>query len=408
MARVKQLKVSRVALFWLKAKDSLLQESRFGRALAGEFGSGHGRDFFLGIRDRCLRLHEVDPSCFVVDYTKKGALEKFDALLKKRGESDLPIMPFMFQTAGGGNFKGSLFFMFKTPEDAFHLILHIARERTYVLEGRAAPEITQIYEHQPGDSERLAYLIIDCEHYLSHFQGRMDRDGVDAAVQSFPAWFYQQLVAHRFILPDEVVTFVVKRKSREIGGGDFKISYHFVVEIAGTPQWHRAVCARIFAPYWGDIKKIRDDKSMAHLSDEQLRLPLFAVDTGTQHGNQPFAMLYSRKNSADPYPILLRREAYRCDVRVGSNDFDPPPHEPNGPDALRLLYHAAYTVPKGYCANYTNGVRVMVRFFIIVLFWDPVESNHALTPCVPGDPNKNAGRHQEGPIELRPSPRRPW
>lgn len=229
-------------------------------------------------------------------------------------------------------------------------------------------KITQIYEHQPGDSERLTYLIVDCETYSRLFTKRcMSVDEIDEVLLRFPKWFYEQLCARRFILPDEAVTFVLKRKSRALGEDDFKVSYHFIVEIAGTPLWHRAVCAEIFQPYAADIRSIQTTKSLDHLLDDQIRQPMFYVDVATLHGHQGFATYFSRKKTTDPYPLLLRRMAFKNGKLVAERHFAPPPHEPSEPTALQHLLNASYTVPKIYVANYADSVAVMVRHFLFCL-----------------------------------------
>ena len=158
----------------------------------------------------------------------------------------------------------------------------------------------------------------------------------------------------------------MKRKSREIPG-DFKVSYHFIAEIAGSPSWHRMVCNAILSPYMKDIKEIHANKSMGHLSDDQLQVPVFAVDPVVQYLRHPFAMLYSLKNATDVPPALVERVAFRSGSEVGKRMFDPPPHLPTDAEALWRLYQSAFTVPKGYMANYTNLVGTVVSFLFLLL-----------------------------------------
>jgi len=131
--------MSPLALFWLQAKGSLLELSTFGRCLQREFPEGFPKD--KGIRRMLMETESVSSECYVVSYTKKDALDRFDALLKRRGEEDIPVMPFMFQTANGGCFKGSLFFVFKTAEDALHRIRRIAVERCFRGDGIVSPQV---------------------------------------------------------------------------------------------------------------------------------------------------------------------------------------------------------------------------------------------------------------------------
>lgn len=137
VAHAKALKMSPIALFWLQAKASLLQLSHFGRLLQREFPGGFDR----GMRAALMKVEPVSTECYVVRYTKKEALEGFEALLRRRGEDDIPVMPFMFQTANGSSFKGSLFFVFKTAEDALHRIRRIAVERCYRGDGIFSPPV---------------------------------------------------------------------------------------------------------------------------------------------------------------------------------------------------------------------------------------------------------------------------
>jgi len=224
----------------------------------------------------------------------------------------------------------------------------------------------------------------------------MDVDAIDAVMQRFPLWFYEQLRAQRFILPDEAVTFVVKRKSRKVGVGNYKISYHFIVEIAGTPVWHRAVCNSIFYSFAADIKQIQSSKSVAHLSDDQILLPAYYCDIATLHGNQGFATLYSQKKVEDPRAFLVCRVAFRNGGEVARREFSQGSDDPTGPKAIEHLVHGCFTVPTCYVANYVASVGVMVRvvffsFFIIIFKGSSGIEPQAYMPCFQAIPKQMPG-----------------
>jgi len=235
----------------------------------------------------------------------------------------------------------------------------------------------------------------------------MDTAAIDAVMQRFPCWFYEQLRDRRFILADETVTVVVKRKSRAVGEGDFKISYHFIVEIAGTPVWHSAVCNEIFMPLAADIKEIQSSKSVAHLSDAQIRVPAFYCDIATFHGHQGFATYFSLKNPNDPPSTLICRLAFRRGAEVARKDFIPGPHDPAGDLALGFLTHASYTLAKAYVGNYADSVGVLVRLVLSFYYYfhgDRVESNHCLTPLSRRSQNMCRGALQPRRRALRTPP----
>ncbi len=151
-----RLKMSHLAIFWLRAKKDLLDLSRFGRALQREFPDG----IHKLVRKELMTVAPVCSESFVVSYTKKDALEKFEAMLQKSGEQDAPVMPFMFQTANGSSFSGSLFFVFKSAEDALHRIRRIAVERCFCANGIVSPQVLSLL--------KLFFALLICDFFKDY------------------------------------------------------------------------------------------------------------------------------------------------------------------------------------------------------------------------------------------------
>ena len=216
---------------------------------------------------------------------------------------------------------------------------------------------------------RLAYIMLDWEVYEGRLGGRLTRDEIAAQCLSFPAWFCAQLFAHGFVDADRVVTVVLKQKSRPVDGPDvFKHSIHAIVECCGVPAAELSqVCAEVFRLYRADLDACQRQKSYDSLSDEALRSPWIGADLQTMNGKTAFAVLFSKKNRADPGPRLLHRAAFGARGSV----LDPLPFKPSSThegaatlprsDALRLLFQSCFTVPSAYIAPLTPLAEALAR-----------------------------------------------
>ena len=281
-------------------------------------------------------------------------------------------MPFVFQTAHGRDFSQSRFMAFVHWQDALMEMLKIDFHGGITDNGMFTP-VTQIYELQTGDFdlsaadsvyrgvERVCYLIFDWEILESYYLDersvpRLSSAQIAHVAAGFPAWVYSRLLSMRYIRQEDCLHVIVKKKSRKVSG-DFKHSYHFIFEIAGIPVLHhKHVCAELVRPYIHDKVRVKQAKTLAFLSDDQLQCPVWGLDL-VNHGNQAFATLLSRKSGSDPYPTLRRRIVFNNGViqRVEAFPAWPRPGE-DVQLQLDLLRSASYTIPKTTGISYTSQV----------------------------------------------------
>ena len=250
----------------------------------------------------------------VVAKEKMKCLVGFERMRVNRGIGGA-CMPFVFQTAHGKDFSQSRFLAFVHWQDALMEMLKIDFHGGITDDGRFTP-VTQIYELQTGDFdlsaadsvyrdvERVCYLIFDWEILESYYLDESNAPRLSSAqiahvAAGFPAWVYSRLLSMRYIRQEDCLNVIVKKKSRAVSG-DFKHLYHFIFEIAGIPVvHHKHVCAELVRPYMHDKVRMKQAKTLAFLSDDQLLCPVWGMDL-VNHRNQAFATLLSQKSGSDP------------------------------------------------------------------------------------------------------------
>jgi len=162
---------------------------------------------------------------------------------------------------------------------------------------------------------------------------------------------------------------VFKQKSRPLDGGrNYKHSTHVIFEVAGVPATQlKWVCERVFGgeiqTFLGQAKK---DKNFSPIPDSTLRdASWLGADLATMRGKTGFAVMFSRKDPADPAAKLVDRRVYHqgqlCTPTPGSGVRNPKPFHPTSAphnlsslseaDALSLLYNGCCSVPKYYTAR---------------------------------------------------------
>jgi hypothetical protein len=221
-------------------------------------------------------------------------------------------------------------------------------------------EVQQFTEHvMPGAG---SYAMFDCEMYLSHFQGRLDREQLEGLVARFPGDMLLRLAKERVIGPRAPVWVVVKGKSRTVAGKgtavDFKCSNHFLTSLWAYSEMHsEAVHAGIegLAEWMKACKEYLDENK--HLGcirdfDSAEPISLLSMDKSALPGGKTgFQTLLSRKKGADERPCLIKTILYVNGQQSWEEyDFPPGPHEPGANLSSRemglLLFDSLYTVPK--------------------------------------------------------------
>ena len=193
--------------------------------------------------------------------------------------------------------------------------------------------------------------------------GRRTTGEVKRTAEAFPVWFVEQLTRTGTLDPSATVRCTVKDKTRAIEGG-FKVSFHFVFNIAGNPRGsHRVACGRVFDPFLTKLKTIAKEKSFATIPDKEMDQPWLGADWRTMSGSHGFSVPFSRKKDEDPYPAVpyyLILSKQRGGGWTGVRHDFPWKDEVHsiaslGVDkCLRIYYHASYTPAVGDCVTYLH------------------------------------------------------
>lgn len=163
-------------LLWMLLDRETLRGLEFAQQLTAicskhgirRFGSDFRRDVKRILLER--DIVQNNGAIVVMAMRKEEAVAKFTAAWSSKHHG-VPVQPFCFQTANGKNFQGSVFVVSGHWCDALYLMLRIEKDGFLRYSGVSYP-VTQLYEHQVGGEQRIAFVIFDWELLLSAFKGR--------------------------------------------------------------------------------------------------------------------------------------------------------------------------------------------------------------------------------------------
>lgn len=361
-----------------------------------------GNDFIDAVKQRAEKLEPVHGAFYVVHQLKAKAVELYSKSLRarRRNRPDMPYlhlggaMPFMFQTlrgkaAGDEALKehtDSRFVVASTPE----LGLRLARDilaQGYILDPAThrVIDVMQIYEMRPdflwlqdeqteSTGNCLGQLILDWEVLLSEVSDRgVSREELEELGRSFGRKFYLQLLRKRHVDRFDVVIVTEKYKCRDLPGGDWKCSFHWLVNVFGSPSRNlHHIIADCMEDCQDLIKKFKSGKAEARAKafidsetkeDRILDAWFLGFDFAGTTGRGGYAMPGSRKRQSDRFPALVQQTSYSDgDVHVFPRSLgllNPTPVQPapvdgqhdipalarqSPHDALRVMYLGSCSV----------------------------------------------------------------
>ena len=279
-----------------------LDSMRFGRSLKKfvECTAGLNRRdlkdpaFFSAVWDEFTRRGIVNlaPERRVEAYRKEELFEKYRKECEA-GRWPEPHQPYLIQMRPG------VFVLLSNFQAGFWLLRDMAKTRMYRREDGKSIPVQLLYEGQmEGEPCRC---ILDCEAYLSQFDGRLSREELLDSVRQVPQALVRDLVRIGAIKREDTVTFIEKNKCR----GD-KISFHYTTNLMGDPTVDmKHVLAKVYIEQYTVARTILNKtKSMAHVPVSDGRCdPALHVDETTIKGRHQFSVVFSRKEGEEPCTI---------------------------------------------------------------------------------------------------------
>ena len=347
------------------------------------------------------RVHETFMRRGIVDLAPERRVEAYrkeELFAKYRAAQwPKPHTPYLIQMRPG------LFVLVSNYQAGFHLIRHMAGSGTYRSEeGRLLP-VTLLYEGQM--EEVPCRIILDCEAYVSHFEGRLSHAELLESVQEVPQAFVRRLVRLEAIPGDCVVRVFEKNKCR----GD-KISFHYIFNILmsdPTVDGRNALAQAIIEPFCEERAAWKKTKSMVHTLDPatgRCRDPLLHVDACTVKGRHQFSVVFSCKAGEEPCRITRRLEISERGERVRetASAWASEPHVPTHAHALEMLYYGGFThwikdsitLDKRFriVAAPLSALATAVRGANLLECWPAVRLELTRTPRFGGRQKKMVGR----------------
>ena len=321
-----------------------LDHTRFGRNLKS----------FVECTARLRRSDMLDASFFSTvweEFARRGivnlaperrveAYRKEELFQKYRKECDAgnwpdPHQPYLIQMRPG------VFVLLSNFQAGFWLLRDMAKTRWYKREDGKNIPVQLLYEGQiEGEPCRC---ILDCEAYVSQFDGRLSREELVESVKQVPQALVRELVRIGAIKREDVVTFIEKNKCR----GD-KVSFHYTSNLVGDPTMDlKAVLAKVYIERYTEVRTVLNKtKSMAHVPVEGGRCdPALHVDERTIKGRHQFSVVFSRKDGEEPCTIDSIVTVSNGGETVERKDCPMKgiPLVPSHEHALDMLFFGGYT-----------------------------------------------------------------
>jgi hypothetical protein len=310
----------------------------------------------------------VTPTRFVAAKYKAQALEAFERAKEGWGE---PCSPLFVQVCGD-DWSPSIFIIFCSAQDAILKLMEIKRDGKYAITTTAESvivDVKQITEQViPGSP---SYAILDTEMYLSHFEGRVGRERLEAILDEFPLDIMANMSGEGVLDDGDGITVYAKDKSREVRG-DFKCSRHFITNLWGTAELHQVAIhlamrrdSQFLKNCTDYCKENKNFGCIKDLEDPNNRLSILALDKNALPGGpNGFQMILSHKKTGDPLPRWKGVGCYRNGVEVWKEAFDKEVSlDMPGKELALLIFESLYTVPKFDMRFYKEGMLAKVRPF---------------------------------------------
>lgn len=297
-------------------------------------------------------VRPITPDKFITANRKEEILKEYERVKKSWGKHS-PLFLQMYDTKDG-KFINHVYFICRTVQDGILRLLDILKAGEFVLNGRVYTACGA-FEHVIGPST-LTCQLYDCEVMSSAFTEPMEE--VKEMVRGFPKFLANVLIQEDLISIETFVTFSVKDRTRQIGDGKVKISFHFTPFICAPKSVHSKVMKVCLKDYKGEIDEAAACiKSTGMMPGGLLPKPFRTLDY--QAVNNGITTAFSRKTRADIFPRHVYTEELCGGCFAGREECAIDPQDLHGDnltdkERLMLIFRQLYTAPKREMICYTE------------------------------------------------------
>lgn len=296
-------------------------------------------------------ISPITPDKYVTATKKNLALEEYESIKKSWGNHK----PLFLQTytTREGKFVDNVYYISRTTQDGIIWFLDVLKAGSFVVKGKVY-DVCGAFEHVISAST-LTCQIYDCEIMSKALGDMKSVEEIKEMVLCFPQCISSIMIEKNLINIEDIVTYVVKDRTRQAGEGNFKVSNHFIGNICAPKLIHRQATDICLEKWKGKIDDVADFVKSAGLIPESyitngIYDSILTLDYTAMKSNG-FTTAFSRKTLRDPYPkMIFADEICAGEVYVRHECFKEPQdlQNPDISDAQRrmLVYTQLYTPPK--------------------------------------------------------------
>jgi hypothetical protein len=362
---LKDQKVDYTLLLYLQLPESLKKSSEllsYLDSICADMKIDTSSSYFY----KCIWNHfesegvsQVTPDKYITSSKKSMAIEDYDKVKKSWGSHN----PLFIQTYStrDGKFTDHLYHITRTVQDGIIRLLDILKSGVFMVNGKAY-DACGAFEHVISPST-LTCQIYDCEIMSTALGDMKSLEEIKEMMLCFPQCICKTMIEKDLISIEDIVTFVVKDRTRQVGEDKYKVSNHFIGNIC-APKWIHRLATDICLAQW----KERIDEADLAIKNTGL-LPASFITNGINDSmitldysaikSNGFTTAFSRKTPRDPFPRMVFADEICAGEVYERHECLKDPHDlhsSNLTDDQRrmLIYTQLFTAPKHEMLCYTE------------------------------------------------------
>lgn len=320
-------------------------------------------------------ISPVTPDKYITATKKNVALEEYESVKKFWGSHS----PLFLQTycKKDGRFADNVYFIYRTAQDGVVWLLDVLKAGSFVVKGRVY-DVCGAFEHVISPTT-LTCQIYDCEVMSKAFGDLKSVEEVKEMILCFPQCISSIMIENDLIGIEDIVTYVVKDRTRQVAEDNFKVSNHFIGNICAPKHIHRHatdICLRKWKDTIDDASSLVKSAGLIpeSLITNTIYDSILTLDYSAIKSNG-FTTAFSRKSQHEPFPRMLFADEICAGEVYARHECLKEPHDllnPDLSDAQRrmLIYVQLYTVPKKEMLCYAeSAVEAMIAEDAEVIFF---------------------------------------
>jgi hypothetical protein len=363
---LKEQKVDYTLLLYLQLPDTIRKTSEIISYLESKC-TQMDIDFNLRLFYKCIWEHfelggikVITPDKYIAMNKKNDALEEYEKVKKSWGIHNPLFLQTYIYDKKEERFTNHVYHITRTVQDGILRLLDILKAGEFPMGGKIY-KACGAFEHIIAPST-LTCQIYDCEILSSAFESKTVEE-IKEMVLAFPQCISGKMIMNDLINIEDIVTFVVKDRTRKVAKNVTKISNHFIGNICAPKFIHRRVMDVCLS-----VCKARIDEAAKCISDTGILPESFL--TGTVNDamltldysaikSNGFTTAFSRKTEKDPFSRLLYADKICAGESMERHECLKEPHDLHGSNLtdkqrLMLIYTQLYTAPKDEMICYTE------------------------------------------------------